>query len=138
MQSHPRVYFRDLQIFSGAIPPQLEILCALNSILAACRGAAKPERGLRRWRFRRPPAESARHVAAGFRRKKHDGGIQILRLAGALERNAIAEVFDPLFVFVQDFILVGAKPSRRKTVHRDAMLAPIVGKAHGQLAAISR
>ncbi len=112
MQSHPRVYFRDLQIFSGAIPPQLEILCALNSILAACRGAAKPERGLRRWRFRRPPAESARHVAA--------------------------EVFDPLFVFVQDFILVGAKPSRRKTVHRDAMLAPIVGKAHGQLAAISR
>src|SRR5260370_42045607 len=114
MKSHPRVYFRALQIFSGVIPPQLEILCPLNSILAACRDAAKPERALRRWRFRRPPAESARHVAAGFRRKKHDGGIQILRLAGALERDAIAEVFDPLFVFVPDFIFVAAKPSRRK------------------------
>src|SRR5206468_4322467 len=74
-----------------------------------------------------------RHVAAGLGGKEYDGCIQIIRLAGALERNAIAKIFDPIFIIVENCILFGAKPSRRKAIHGDAVLAPVVREAHGQL-----
>src|SRR5256885_9017801 len=74
-----------------------------------------------------------RYVAAGLRGKEHDGCVQIIWLAGTLERNAVAKIFDPLFIFVENFILFRANPSRRKAIHGDPMLAPVVREAHGQL-----
>ena len=44
------------------------------------------------------------------------------------------EIFDPLLVFVHDLVLLGAKPAGGETVDGDAVLAPIVGEAHGELA----
>jgi hypothetical protein len=72
------------------------------------------------------------NVTARLRREKNDCGVQILRLPRRF-RNAIAKIFDPFFVLVEDLVLFGAKPSRRETIHGDAVLAPVVRKTHCQL-----
>ena len=74
-----------------------------------------------------------RNVTARLRRKKNDCGVQILRLPRTFQGNAIAKIFDPFFVLVEDLVLFGSKPSRRKTIHRDAVSAPVVRKTHCQL-----
>src|SRR5580700_287214 len=72
-------------------------------------------------------------VATGFAGEEDYGRVQIFWLTGALERNAVAEILDPLFIFVEDLVLFGAKPSRSQAVHSDSMLAPIVGQTHRKL-----
>src|ERR1700758_852986 len=54
-------------------------------------------------------------------------------LARTLERNAITEISDPLFVLIEDFVLLCAEPSRSQTIYRDSVLAPIIGQTHGEL-----
>src|SRR5205823_2073873 len=66
--------------------------------------------------------------------QKDDCAIQIIRLARSLQWNSVAEVLDPFLIFVKDFVLFGAKPTRRKAIYRDAMSAPIIRQTHGQLA----
>src|ERR1700756_1075946 len=56
-----------------------------------------------------------------------------MRLPRALHGNTINQVFDPLLVFVEHLVLLGAKPSRSKAVDRNPMLAPVVCQAHRQL-----
>src|ERR1700722_11180599 len=72
-------------------------------------------------------------VPAGLRRKEYNGPIQILQLARTFQRNPIAKIFDPFFVLVQNFVLLCPKPSRSKTIHRHAELAPVIGQTHRQL-----
>jgi len=55
-------------------------------------------------------------------------------LARALYRDAVGDVVDPLLVFVHHFVLVGAEPPWCEAIYGDAMLAPVVGEAHGELA----
>src|ERR1700761_843037 len=57
-----------------------------------------------------------------------------MHIARALHRNAIDKVVDPLLIFVKDLVLRSAKPARRKAVNGDAVRAPVIGQAHGQLA----
>src|ERR1700730_2553184 len=54
-------------------------------------------------------------------------------LSRALYGNAIDEVLDPLLVLIEHLVLLGAKPARSKAVHRNAVLAPVVGQTHRQL-----
>src|SRR5207253_3307506 len=39
----------------------------------------------------------------------------------------------PLLVFVEHLVLLRAKPARRKAVHCNSVLAPVVGQTHRQL-----
>src|SRR5258707_12803366 len=54
--------------------------------------------------------------------------------AGALNGNAFAKIVDPLLIFVESFVLLGVEPAGRETIYGDAVLAPVVGEAHGELA----
>src|ERR1700730_9347936 len=54
-------------------------------------------------------------------------------LPRALHRNPIDQVLNPLFVFVEHFVLLGAKPARSEAVDSNPILAPVVGQAHCQL-----
>src|SRR5436190_17868184 len=56
-----------------------------------------------------------------------------MRLAGALKRNAVSQILNPLRIFVHDCVLVGLKPTWRKAVNRDAFLPPIICETHCQL-----
>src|ERR1700676_142654 len=97
-------------------------LCRLNECArCTCRDSAIHEQRL------------PRYVTAGFGREENDRGVQILRLTGTLQRNAIAKVFDPFFILVENLILLGAKPSWRKTIHGHAVLASVVGQTHRHL-----
>src|ERR1035441_8606007 len=51
-------------------------------------------------------------VGAGVGGQEDDRAFEVLRLAGALERDAVGEVFDPFLVFIHDSILPGLEPSR--------------------------
>src|SRR5262249_39126905 len=64
----------------------------------------------------------------------NDGGFEILRLARALDGNTLRKIVHPLRILIQHSVLFGAKPAGSETVHCDSVLAPIVGKAHGELA----
>src|SRR5664279_2679173 len=44
----------------------------------------------------------ARNVGAGIGGQEHHRALQVLRLARTLERDAVAEVFEPFLVFVHD------------------------------------
>src|SRR5437763_8084452 len=72
-------------------------------------------------------------VAAGFGGKEHYRSIQVFRLPRTFERDPVAKILHPFFVFVEHFVLFSAKPARREAVHRDPVLAPVIGEAHGQL-----
>src|ERR1019366_8755115 len=72
-------------------------------------------------------------VGAGVGCQEHYRAIQILRLAGTLERDAVAEVFDPFVVLVHDGVLLGLEPAWSQAIHGDAVGAPIVGESHGEL-----
>ena len=73
-------------------------------------------------------------VAAGFGSEKDDGAVEVVWFAGTLDGNAFSEIFDPFGVFVHDFILFGAEPAGGQAIDGDAVLAPIVGETHGELA----
>src|SRR5271169_6665212 len=74
------------------------------------------------------------YVAAGFRGQEYDRRVQVVRCAGALEGNAVAEVFDPCGVLIERLVLFCAEPSGREAVDGDAVASPVVGEAHGELA----
>src|SRR5438128_875272 len=57
-----------------------------------------------------------------------------MRLPRALHRNAIRQVINPLSVFVEHLVLLGAKPAGGKAIDRDSMFAPVIGQTHSQLA----
>ena len=73
-------------------------------------------------------------VDAGLGREKNDSAIEIVGLAWTFHRDAIGEVVHPLLIFVQNFVLLGAKPTRRQAIYGNAVFAPVVGQAHRQLA----
>src|ERR1700753_1030437 len=54
-------------------------------------------------------------------------------VAGALHRNTIDEIFNPLLTLVKNLVLRSAKPSRREAVDSDAVRPPVICKAHGEL-----
>src|SRR5258708_38502267 len=70
-------------------------------------------------------------VAAGFGGEEDDGAVEIVRFAGTFDWNAFAEIFDPLGVFVHDFILFGAEPTGSEGIDGYAGVAPIVGESSG-------
>ena len=92
-----------------------------------------PRRGLRPWISRRPREASALLCSGWIRPPGKRPPNPDLGLARTFQRNAVAEILDPLSIFVQHFVLVGTKPSRGETIHGDSMFAPVVCKAHGQL-----
>src|SRR5580698_2908868 len=55
-------------------------------------------------------------------------------LAGAFYGDAVGDVGDPFGVVVHDFVLVGAEPAGSQAIYGDAVFAPVVGEAHGELA----
>ncbi len=73
-------------------------------------------------------------VAAGFRGEEDDGAVEVVGGAGAAERDAFDERADPGLVFVEDLVLRGFEPSGGEAVDGDAVRAPVVGEAHGELA----
>src|SRR5271170_721806 len=75
----------------------------------------------------------ARDVAAGFGCEKDNSAIQIMRLAMAFERYAVHEVLDPLAVFIQNLVLLSLEPSGSEAIYGDAVFAPVIREAHGQL-----
>src|SRR5580704_1550551 len=72
-------------------------------------------------------------VAGGFAGEEDDGAVEVVGLAGALHWDAVGDVGNPFLVVVHDFVLVGAEPAGRQAIHGDAVLAPVVGEAHGEL-----
>src|ERR1017187_9586585 len=72
-------------------------------------------------------------VATGLGGKEDDWAIQIVRLARTFRRNAVDQVVDPILTLIQHLVLCGAKPARSEAIHRDTVLAPIIGEAHGEL-----
>ena len=55
-------------------------------------------------------------------------------MAGAFDGDAVGDVGDPFLVVVHDFVLVGAEPAGGEAIDGDAVFAPVVGEAHGELA----
>src|SRR5580693_1953063 len=76
----------------------------------------------------------AGHVAGGFAGEKDDGAVEVVGLAGAFDGDAVGDVRDPFLVVVHDFVLIGAEPAGGEAVDGDAVFAPVVGEAHGELA----
>lgn len=54
-------------------------------------------------------------------------------MAGAFEGDAVAEVGDPLGVFVHDGVLSGFEPAGGEAIDSDAVDAPVIGEGHGEL-----
>src|ERR1700722_5060399 len=75
-----------------------------------------------------------RYVAGGFGGQEDYGAIEVMGLAGAFYGDAVGDVGDPFGVVVHDFVLVGAEPAGGEAVYGDAVFAPVVGEAHGELA----
>src|SRR5262245_11548334 len=72
-------------------------------------------------------------VGAGVGGEEDNGAFEVGRLAGAFERDAVAEIFDPFFIFVHDGVLGGLEPSGGEAVYGDAVRAPIVSETHREL-----
>src|SRR5207253_2290332 len=72
-------------------------------------------------------------VRAGIGRQKDNRALEVLWLAGALERDAVAEVIDPFLIFIHHRVLLGLEPAGRETVDGDAVNPPVVGQAHSKL-----
>src|SRR5450631_1622050 len=96
---------------------------------------------LARWRSYESPHRAGRdpaihkkrlpgNIAAGFRSKENYSRIKIVWLARPSYRNAVAEIFHPLFVLIQHVVLRGMEPPRGKAVHGHPMTAPVVRQAH--------
>src|SRR5580693_9056402 len=73
-------------------------------------------------------------VAGGFAGQEDDGAVEVVGLAGAFYGDAVGDVGDPFVIVVHDFVLVGAEPTWGQAIYGDAVFAPVVGQAHGQLA----
>src|SRR5207244_11799083 len=56
------------------------------------------------------------HITAGLGGQEHDCGIEIMRLAWSFQRNAVAEIIDPLFILVKNSVLFRAKPARGQAI----------------------
>src|SRR5215472_16282464 len=76
----------------------------------------------------------SRDIAARLRSQKYHRAVEIVRLPGALDWNPVADVLDPLLVFIEGLVLFGRKPAGRQAIDRYSIPAPIVCEAHGQLA----
>ena len=50
-------------------------------------------------------------VGGGVEGEEEEGAIKVAGLAGAAKGDALAEVFDPLFVIVEDGVLRGFEPA---------------------------
>src|ERR1700683_3702324 len=61
----------------------------------------------------------AREVRARVRGQEDHGAVQILRGARPPHRDAVDDVFQPLFVLVEDGVLRGLEPAGRKAVDGD-------------------
>src|SRR3954471_16101846 len=59
----------------------------------------------------------AGYVATGFCCEKDDGRIEIVGWARSLQRDAVIEIFDPFFIFIENLVLLGAQPSGRQTIY---------------------
>lgn len=73
-------------------------------------------------------------VLAGLGGEENYRAVEIVRLAWALERNTLAEIFHPLFVFVENLVLLGAEPTGSEAVDGDPVRTPVIGEAHCELA----
>src|ERR1051326_6106553 len=72
-------------------------------------------------------------VGAGVGGEENRRAFEVGWLAGAFEGDAAAEVLKPFFIFVHDGVLGGFEPAGGEAVDGDAVRAPIVGEAHGEL-----
>src|SRR6266702_6127939 len=57
-----------------------------------------------------------------------------MRLPRALHGNALAKIFNPFFVFVENFVLFGTEPAWGETIDRDSMGTPVIRQTHCELA----
>src|SRR5262249_45446246 len=64
---------------------------------------------------------------------QEERAVEVAGSAGAAEGDSLAQVFDPVGVFVEGAILSRLEPAGGEAVHRDAVLAPVVGEAHREL-----
>src|ERR1700729_1544773 len=66
----------------------------------------------------------ASDVAAGLSREEHNRRVEIMRLTRAFERNALAKIFHPLFILVENLVLIGAEPAGSETVDGNSISSP--------------
>ena len=85
---------------------------------------------------RDPPVDENRltgYVLARVGRQKDDRTVEVVGLPGSFERYAVDQVFHPLAALVELPGLLCFKPPGGEAVHRDAVPAPFVREAHGEL-----